>query len=199
MILTLCLATPLNAAEITILALGDSLTEGYGNSKEEAYPALVEAALQQQGYPQVKVLNAGLSGSTSASAVSRLRWYLKVKPQILLLALGANDGLRGLDISQLKKNLGEAIEMARQRQMTVLLVGMKMPLNYGAEYTKSFEEAFPEVAKQYQVAFLPFLLEGVGGKPELNLPDGIHPNAAGHRIVAQTVVKHLLPLLAKSQ
>ena len=181
-------------AETLIIALGDSLTEGFGVSKEEAYPYLVEQELLRKGYP-VRIINAGISGSTSASAPSRMKWFVRVKPDIIILALGGNDGLRGLSVLHMKKNLRKAIKLAISRNIKVLLAGMQIPLNYGQEYTKSFRNAFYELAKQYQLPMIPFLLRDVGNVPVLNLPDGIHPNPDGHQIISQTVIEYLEPIL----
>ena len=174
----------------TILFMGDSLTEGYQLSKEEAYPALIERELNKNK-KNVKVINGGVSGATSASGLRRLDWYLKAKPDIMVLALGANDGLRGLKIDQTEKNLAEVIEKAQKRGMTVILAGMKMPTNMGISYRTKFESIFPKLAKKYSLKLIPFILEGVGGKPEFNLPDGIHPNPKGHEIMAKNVLKVL--------
>ena len=183
------------SAQTLIVALGDSLTEGFGVSKEEAYPYLVEQELIRKGY-SVRMINAGISGSTSASAPSRMQWYVRVKPAIVILALGGNDGLRGLSVKHMKKNLGKAIKLARSKNIRILLAGMQIPLNYGQEYTKSFRNAFYELAQQYQLPMIPFLLENVGNVPSLNLPDGIHPNFEGHQIISRTVIGHLEPLLS---
>lgn len=174
----------------TILFLGDSLTEGYQLQKEEAYPFLIEKILKKKN-PKAKTINGGVSGATTASGVKRLDWYLKVNPEIMVLALGANDGLRGLKISETEKNLSLVIEKAKGRGIKVILAGMKMPTNYGEPYRTHFEKLFPKLAKKYQLKLVPFLLEGVGGKAHLNLPDGIHPNPKGHEIMAQTVLKVL--------
>ena len=182
------------AAQTLIVALGDSLTEGFGVSKEEAYPYLVEQELAKKGY-SIKMINAGISGSTSASAPSRMQWYVRVKPDIVILALGGNDGLRGLNVQHMKKNLGKAIELATVNDILVLLAGMQIPLNYGQDYTKSFRNAFYELAEQYQLPMIPFLLKDVGNVPGLNLPDGIHPNPEGHHIISRTVIEYLEPLL----
>ena len=178
-----------------IVALGDSLTEGFGVSKEEAYPYLVEQELIRKGY-SVRIINAGISGSTSASAPSRMQWYTRVKPEIVILALGGNDGLRGLSVQHMKKNLGKAIELANSKNILVLLAGMQIPLNYGQDYTKSFRNAFYELAEHFQLPMIPFLLKDVGNVPNLNLPDGIHPNLEGHHIISRTVLEHLEPLLS---
>lgn len=193
--LTLCLLCPLGAmAEIRILALGDSLTEGYGVEPEEAYPHLLEQGLQQSGL-DVSVINGGFSGATSASAPNRLKWYLRTRPQIMLLALGGNDGLRGLDVENMKQNLATAIRMAQERKIQVVLAGMQMPINYGVAYTKAYREAFFELAQEFDLPMVEFLLEGVGGIPELNLRDGIHPNPKGHQVIADNVLKTLLPIV----
>ena len=181
-----------------ILVLGDSLTEGYGNRKEESYPDLLEKRIQSDPKFAAKkytVLNGGVSGSTSASAQSRLKWYLKAKPGILILVMGANDGLRGLKVSETKSNLSRTIELAQQNKIKILLGGMKMPPNYGAAYTHEFEALFSSLAKTYKISLVPFLLEGVAGKSELNIEDGIHPNSKGHAIIAKTVFRYLEQLL----
>jgi acyl-CoA thioesterase-1 len=178
-----------------ILCLGDSLTEGYGVEPEQAFPSLVEARLRANGHPGARVINAGISGSTSASAASRLRWQLRSQPDVLVLALGANDGLRGLDLAATRKNLDAAIALAQQAGVRVVLAGMKLPPNYGPAYTRDFEALYPELAKARGVALIPFLLEGVAARPELNLADGIHPNARGHERVAGNVLAVLQGLL----
>ncbi len=182
---------------LRILCLGDSLTEGYGVLPEEAYPALLAVRLREKGYTNLEVVNAGISGSTTASAESRLNWQLraKVKPKILILALGANDGLRGLPVAQAQRNLEKAIVLAKANGVTVLLAGMQLPPNYGPSYTKEFLAMYHELAQKQNVALIPFLLDGVAGEANLNQADGIHPNAAGHRILAETVLRALEPLL----
>lgn len=174
----------------TILFLGDSLTEGYQLAKEEAYPSLIEKVLSKK-HPNIKVINGGVSGATSASGLKRLDWYLKARPEIMVLALGANDGLRGLKTNDTEKNLSLTIEKAQSRDIKVILAGMKMPPNYGEKYRKEFESVFARVAHKYKVKSIPFLLEGVGGVPELNLPDGIHPNKKGHEVMAKNILKVL--------
>lgn len=178
----------------TILFLGDSLTEGYQLSKEEAFPSLIETELKKNK-PEIKVLNGGVSGATTASGLKRLDWYLKAKPEFMVLALGANDGLRGLKIENTEKNLVLVIEKAQERKITVVLAGMKMPTNYGEPYRSQFENMYPRLAKKYNLKLVPFILEGVGGNPKLNLADGIHPNSEGHKIMAKTILKVLEPLL----
>ena len=177
-----------------VLCLGDSLTEGYGVEDEHSYPSVLERRLRERGR-EVRVINAGINGSTSASAVRRLRWQLKAKPDVMVLALGGNDGLRGLDLDETEKNLSEAIEMAKQAGVEVVLAGMQIPPNYGPEYTEKFQALFPALAERHEIARIPFLLEGVAARPELNLPDGIHPNAKGYERVVENVLPVLEPLL----
>ena len=181
-------------SQTLIVALGDSLTEGFGVRKEEAYPFLVEKELLSKGHA-VKVVNAGISGSTSASAPSRIKWHIRSKPDIIIIALGGNDGLRGLSVAHMKKNLSKAIELAQAEKIQVLLSGMQIPLNYGKEYTETFREVFYELAELYKLSIIPFLLKDVGGVPSLNQPDGIHPNPEGHKIISVTVLKSLELLL----
>lgn len=174
----------------TILFLGDSLTEGYQLAQEEAYPALIEKEFKNQG-KNVKVINGGVSGATSASGLKRMDWYLKSNPDIMILALGANDGLRGLKLVETEKNLSLVVEKALSRKIKVILAGMKMPTNYGEAYRNQFEQIFKKVASRYKLRLIPFLLTGVAGVADLNLADGIHPNPKGHKIMANTVMKVL--------
>ena len=183
------------SAEPLIVCLGDSLTEGYGVAPEQSVPSLLERRLRAAGHPGARVINAGISGSTSASAGSRLRWQLRADPDVLILALGANDGLRGIDLADTRRNLDAAITTATGAGVKVVLAGMQIPPNYGPSYTRGFAALFPELAGQHGIALIPFLLEGVAARPELNLPDGIHPNAQGYERVVQNVLDVLLPLL----
>lgn len=189
-------ASPVAASEVVVLCLGDSLTEGYGVGEHRAWPQLVQTSLREDG-EKIALINAGVSGSTSASGLSRLRWHLKTKamPDILILALGGNDGLRGQDLEAMSQNLASTIDLAKEKGIRVLLAGMRIPTNYGKTYTEAFATTYPSLAKEKGVALIPFLLEDVAARPSKNLPDRIHPNAAGHRIIAQTVKEHLLPLL----
>lgn len=177
-----------------LLVLGDSLTEGYGIAKAAAYPDLLEKKIKASGKNWI-VINAGISGSTTASGPGRLKWQLKSKPDLMILALGANDGLRGLDPKATEKNLAATIELAKKEKIPIILAGMLLPPNYGADYRKKFEEIYINLAKKYQVKKIPFLLEGVAGKPELNLADGIHPNEKGHQIMADMIYTHIKDLL----
>ncbi|MGE3973620.1 MAG: arylesterase [Bdellovibrionales bacterium] len=175
---------------VKVVVLGDSLTEGYGLDKDQAFPALVEKKFLDRG-KKVEVINAGVSGSTSAGGLSRVAWVMKSKPQFVVVALGSNDGLRGLDVSACKKNIKEIIQRVRADGATPLLIGMKVPPNYGVEYTKKFENIFLELSAEEKVPLLPFLLLGVAGQPKYNLPDAIHPNKEGHKILAETVYQFL--------
>ena len=177
-----------------IVFIGDSLTEGYGVEKEASYPSLIEKRLKQDGHG-AEIINTSISGSTSASAVSRLKWHLRNKPDLIVLALGSNDGLRGLKVEMLKKNLADAIKLAQENKIQMLLVGMKMPPNYGKDYTASFEKVFPDLAKEFKVPLVGFLLEGVGGERALNQDDGIHPNERGHKVMADTVYPYILKVV----
>jgi acyl-CoA thioesterase-1 len=178
-----------NANQTTknILFLGDSLTEGLGVSKEDAYPSLVENLIQTELNKDINIINAGVSGSTSSDGLSRLQWYLKKKPYIVFLALGVNDALRGLDLQQTQKNLEEIIKYAQKSNAKVLLAGMLIPPNYGAVYSERFREMYQELQVKYELKSLSFLLEGVAGKQELNQSDGIHPNEKGHKVIAKKV------------
>jgi acyl-CoA thioesterase-1 len=177
-----------------IVFIGDSLTEGYGVTKKYAFPSLVEAELKKID-PSYQVLNAGISGSTSASALSRVKWFVKVRPEVIILALGANDGLRGISPESTYDNLKKAIVHAQKKRIKVILGGMYVPKNYGPEYTKKFRNTFIKLKNELKLPFIPFMLEGVGGVPELNIEDGIHPNKKGHEIISKTVLKYLRPEL----
>jgi acyl-CoA thioesterase-1 len=178
-----------------VLILGDSLTEGYGVAKDDSFPSVLEQELKNDGFPQTQIINAGISGSTSSSGLSRFKWSLKGKPDILILALGANDGLRGLSPAEMKKNLKSVIDLAKQNHIRVLLAGMKAPPNLGRAYTSAFEKVFTDLSKEEKVALIPFLLTGIAGDSKLNQSDGVHPNEKGHRQMASIVKKYLEPLL----
>lgn len=179
-------------SETKILILGDSLTEGYGVSKAESFPTLLETQLKKDGY-QVAITNAGIAGSTTASGVSRLKWHLKGKYTHLLLGLGSNDGLRGFKLDVTRKNLEDTIKLAQEHKLKILLLGAKMPPNYEKSYTTGFERIYTDLSQRYKVLLMPFLLEGVAGNPKLNIEDNIHPNPEGHKIIA----KNLLPYVKK--
>lgn len=169
-----------------ILVLGDSLSEGYGVARESSYPEILSSKIKET-HKNWQVVNASISGSTSASGPGRLKWQLKNKPDLLLLILGANDGLRGLKVEETEKNLNQTIAVAKENGIKIILFGMKMPPNYGEKYQKDFESIFTKLAKQHNLPFVPFLLDGVAGDPKMNLADGIHPNEAGHKKIAENV------------
>ena len=177
-----------------IVAFGDSLTIGLGLLEQEAYPALLQNKINEAGY-QFEVVNAGVSGDTSAGGLRRLDWALEGNVKVLIVAFGGNDGLRGLPVPQMKENLSQIIDKARERSIVVILTGMEAPPNFGQEYATGFRQAFRDVALNKRVLFIPFLLNNVAGKPELNQADGIHPNQQGTQIVADTVWSVLEPLL----
>jgi acyl-CoA thioesterase-1 len=189
-------ASPAMAAERVIAVLGDSLTAGLGVAPDEAYPALLEARLRREGY-DYRVINAGVSGDTSAGGLRRLDWVLRLSPEIVIVALGANDGLRGQPVATLRDNLVAIVQKAHVAGARVLLAGMRVPPNYGAAYARDFAAVFPEVARRTSVALVPFLLEGVAAEVRLNQGDGIHPNAEGQRLIADHVWPHLRALLVK--
>jgi acyl-CoA thioesterase-1 len=185
---------PAAAAPPRIVILGDSLTAGLGLQPAEAYPALLQQRLNAAGY-RFDVVNAGVSGDTSAGGWSRLDWSLDGDVRILVVALGGNDGLRGLPPEEMKQNLAEIIQRARGRHIAILLAGMETPTNMGPDYQRRFHDVFPALARDYRTAFLPFLLQDVAGRPELNQRDGIHPTAEGARIVADHVWRVLEPMV----
>ena len=179
-----------------IVFLGDSLTAGYGLARGEEVPALIQSRLNEKGY-RYEVVNAGVSGDTSAGGLSRLDWSLEGNVAVLVVELGANDGLRGLPVSQMKKNLAEIITRAQQRRIKVVLTGMEAPPNYGPLYTAEFRQVYRDLAKEHDVVFMPFYLDGVAGLSSLNLSDGIHPNAAGSRVIEERLWRVLEPILEK--
>jgi acyl-CoA thioesterase-1 len=176
----------------TILFFGDSITAGYGIDEQEAFPALIQQRLDSLGMPW-RAVNAGLSGETSAGGLRRIDWLLQQPVDILILELGGNDGLRGVSPNETRRNLEEIIDRTRAKypEVRIILAGMQVPPNLGPDYAASFADVYPSVARNKKVELIPFILDGVGGIPELNLPDGIHPTAEGHRIVAETVWRGL--------
>jgi acyl-CoA thioesterase-1 len=189
---------PVSSTETkTILCLGDSLTAGHGLDASQAYPALLQKRIDALGW-KFRVVNAGLSGETTAGGLRRLDWVLKQRVDVLILALGGNDALRGVPVDHTEKNLDAILARTKSRYPGARLVvaGMLIPPNWGREYFTQFQALFPKLAKRYQAQLIPFLLEGVGGRPELNFPDGIHPTAAGHQVLADNVWKILKPVLS---
>jgi acyl-CoA thioesterase-1 len=184
------------SAEPLVVFLGDSLTAGLGLAENQAYPALLDRKLDEAGTP-VRVLNAGVSGDTTAGGLSRLDWLLSQKPDVIVVGLGANDGLRALPVDQTEQNLREIVRRAKAAGAQVLLLGMQIPPNYGPDYTAAFAGMYPKIAGELDVPLVPFLLEKVGGVRELNLEDGMHPNAKGQEIVAENVLPYLEKLMEK--
>ena len=178
-----------------IVALGDSLTAGLGLDSASSYPSLLQARLAAEGF-DYDVVNAGVSGDTSAGGLSRLNWALEGDVRVLIVALGGNDGLRALPPEELKQNLAAIIEKAQARSITVVLAGMEAPPNFGRDYVVRFHQVYPELANKYRLAFVPFLLQGVAGSETLNQRDGIHPTAEGAKIVADNLWTALKPIVA---
>lgn len=174
--------------EKLILFFGNSLTAGYGIDPKDAFPGLTQATLDSLD-KDYKVINGGLSGETTAGGLSRLDWFLEEEPYLFILELGGNDGLRGIQLSETKKNLLGIIDKVRAKypNTKIILAGMQIPPNMGQEYTDEFKKIYPDVAQEKKVTLIPFLLEGVAGNPDLNLPDGIHPTEEGHKIVFGTI------------
>lgn len=195
MLFTLALlAAPLGAAERVLLCLGDSLTAGLGLDESLAWPAVLQARLDRD-LPGWKVVNAGVSGDTTAGGLQRLAWLLKAKPTAAFVCLGGNDGLRGVPVAESEADLKAIVKKLKAAGVAVTLGGMDLPSNLGEDYRREFRAIFPRVAKDQKVALLKFMLKGVGGVPELNQADGIHPTAEGQRLVAANVAEFLLPKL----
>lgn len=177
-----------------IVAFGDSLTAGFGVQADESYPAQLQRRLDSLGY-HYRMINAGVSGDTTAGGLRRVPWILNSKPELVILELGANDGLRGIPVDQTKSNLRQIIRQLQETGTTVVLAGMKLPPNYGQDYTTNFEAMYQMLAKEYHLALIPFFLEGVGGSSSLNQADGIHPTKEGYEIIVNQVLKVLKPVL----
>ena len=189
---------PLHPSAMTVLCLGDSLTEGSGLDRSQAFPARLQEKIDALDW-NFTVINAGLGGDTTAAALRRLDWFLRRRIDVLILALGGNDGLRGLPLTEIRRNLGAIISKtsARYPEVTVVVAGIQIPPNYGTRYVREFRNLFAEVAATHGALLIPFLLEGVGGRPDLNFPDGIHPNGRGQVIVADNVWTVIEPVLRK--
>jgi acyl-CoA thioesterase-1 len=186
-------APPAQSSKPRIVFLGDSLTAGLGLAADLSFPSLIGRKLKEKGL-DYEVINAGVSGDTSAGGLRRVDWSLEGDVKVLVLALGGNDGLRGLPTDDMKKNLGAVLDRAKARNIPVILAGMEAPPNNGVDYTRDFRKVYSDLAKEYDVRFIPFLLQGVAGDASLNQGDGIHPNARGAEIVAELVWKELEPL-----
>ncbi|TNE70878.1 arylesterase [bacterium] len=183
---------------IRVLFFGDSITAGYGLDKTQAYPAVLQELADSLKW-NIEMVNGGLSGETSAGGLRRIDWMLQKPIDVFLLELGGNDGLRGLPLEQTEENLSGIIKKVQVKypKAVMVLAGMQVPPNLGTDYTKQFTAMYPKIAKEFKIALIPFILEKVGGNPKLNLPDGIHPTAEGHKLVAETVWEKLEPILKK--
>ena len=177
-----------------ILAFGNSLTAGFGVPEAESYPSRLQNIIIENGYPH-RIINGGVSGDTTAGGVRRIKWLMKHDPEIVILELGANDGLRGLSLEEMESNLEQIIDICKESGAKVLLTGMRIPPNYGEEYTVEFEKTFIRLAEKHKLPLVPFFLEGVAGIREHTQPDGIHPLGSGYEIVVQTIWKYLKPLM----
>lgn len=191
-------AQKVRAEPKTILFLGDSLTAGYGLNEEQAYPALIQKKIKKDGLDWT-VVNAGVSGDTTKGGLSRVPWLLKTKPAFVLVALGANDGLRGVPVKETQKNLDAILTQFKISGASAALTGMILPVNYGPDYRAEFKNVFPALAKKHKVPFYPFLLKGVAQNKDLNLSDGMHPNARGQEIMAENIYRFLKPFLAEAK
>jgi acyl-CoA thioesterase-1 len=188
-------ATVKQSAGKTIVALGDSLTAGLGVDESEAYPAQLQRKLARDGY-DFNVVNSGISGETSSGALSRIEWVIStLKPDIIILETGANDGLRGIDPGILRKNLDQIISIIKANNIKVILCGMKILPNMGPEYSKAFMQVYPEIARKHVIPLIPFFLEGVGGNPRFNQPDGLHPTAKGYRRIVDYIYPYVLDVV----
>lgn len=192
---------PLAAQETyegTIVAVGDSLTEGLGVAESQAYPARLSAMLRQGGYPY-RVVNAGISGETTSGTLARIQWVLSMEPDIVILETGANDGLRGLDLKKMAANLNQILKQLTGRGVVVVLAGMQMLPNLGPEYTRAFEQVYRAAAAEHDVIFMPFFLEGVATRRHLNQPDGLHPNSEGYAVVADNIYSYAKEAITKKR
>jgi len=194
--LVMLLVATASADERVIVAFGDSLTAGLGVPADQAYPAVLAAKLKAEGYPY-RVVNAGVSGDTTAGGLRRLDWALRLAPEIVIVELGTNDALRGQDLMTVRSNLDQIVGRFQAAGARVLIAGMRLPPNYGLRYTTEFQRMYEDVAKQRRAPLMPFFLDGVGGNARLNQADGIHPTAEGYRIVVDRLWPYLRPLLAR--
>ena len=192
----LLFSSPVAAGEPQIVVLGDSLTAGYGLSREDAFPARLEGALRAAGHGW-RVIDAGVSGDTSAGGLARLDWALADAPEIVIVELGANDGLRGLPTDRMEANLDAILARIGESGASTLLAGMRAPVNFGADYAAAFRSVYERLAAKHRVAFYPFFLEGVAMEPALNQRDGIHPNATGVAEIVRRILPHVVALIAR--
>jgi len=184
--------------EIVIVGFGDSLMAGYRLAPGKSFPAQLEDALQEEGR-NVRVVNAGVSGDTSADALARLDWALPDNADAVIVELGANDALRGFDLAETRRALDEILTGLKERDLPVLLTGMEAPRNYGEDYAKAFREMYAELAEKHDILFYPFFLKGVALKPELNMPDGIHPTAEGVQVIVENILPKVRDLIARAR
>ena len=182
----------------TIVAVGDSLTAGYRLDESESYPALLEKELQAAGY-KYRVVNGGVTGESSSGTLSRMEWILTLEPDIVILETGANDGLRGVDPQLIEKNIRQILEILKEKDVVVVLAGMKMVRNMGPAYISRFNRIYPELSRDFDVIYFPFFLEGVAMKSQLNLGDGIHPNAQGYKIISKNIYPYVLEAIEKRE
>ncbi len=180
----------------TIIAVGDSLTAGYGLAEDEAYPALLENRLRSDGY-NYRIINAGISGETSSGTFARMKWILAQRPDIVILETGANDGMRGIQTDLIKENISRSVQILKEHNVSVILAGMRMLTNLGPGYRSAFAEIYPEVAREQDVLLIPFFLEGVAGVPSLNLADTIHPTAEGYKIITESIYPSVLQVIGE--
>ncbi len=190
------MAAPAGAEERVIVAFGDSLTAGLGVPADQSYPALLTARLRAEGYPY-RVVNAGVSGDTTAGGLRRVDWALRLAPEVVILELGTNDALRGQDLNTVRANLDQLVSRFQSAGARILIAGMRLPPNYGGRYGAEFQRVYEEVARKRGAALMPFFLDGVGGNPRLNQMDGIHPTVEGYRIIVDRLWPYLRPLLSR--
>ena len=188
----------ISAERPRIVAFGNSLTAGLGVAQHESYPAQLQQKLDAVGY-SYRVINAGVSGETTAGGLRRVPWVLKSQPSIVIVELGANDGLRGLSLQETKNNLERIVQQLQQSSVTVVLAGMKLPPNYGMEYTAGFQALYGALANQYHLTMIPFFLDGVASSSLLNQADGIHPTGEGYRVIVEKIFPALEPLLQRNR
>jgi acyl-CoA thioesterase I len=195
-VLVMLLGAIVGAEERVIVAFGDSLTAGLGVPADQAYPSLLTTKLKAEGYPY-RVVNAGVSGETTAGGLRRVDWALRLQPEIAIVELGTNDALRGQDLASVRSNLDQIVARFQAASARVLIAGMRLPPNYGLRYTTEFQRLYEDVAKQRRAALMPFFLDGVGGNPRLNQSDGIHPTSEGYRLIVDRLWPYLRPLLTR--
>jgi acyl-CoA thioesterase-1 len=191
-------AAPEETSQGVIVCMGNSLTAGYGVDENQAYPALLETRLREEGMPYT-VINAGISGETSSGALSRLEWMLTLDPDIVILETGANDGLRGVDPDLTRRNIEAIVSELQARDIVVVLAGMKMVRNLGLDFTRAFSAIYPEIAREADLILIPFFLEGVAGRPDLNQADGIHPTPEGYRLIVSSIYPYVIDAIERYQ